>query len=200
MRANRILAAATVAAVAALAVSALAADKPAAPEPLKPIDKARFFTGRWYEIARTPMNLTKNCVAGTTDYYRTADGDLIDRDACRMGSPEGKEKVFFGPVKILNPGLNNKVEVHYKVAAVFYIPKTYWMLDHGQAYHWFIVSDPALKNVSIFTRDPRPPEAEVQRLVAEVAGFGYDPARLEFPTPFPPGEGQAPAAAQAPVP
>ena len=163
-----------------------------APQPKKPIDAAQFFTGRWYEIARTPMKLTNGCVAGTTDYYKNADGTLIDRDACRDVTPEGKEKVFAGPVVILNPGENNKVSVHYKVFGIFTVDKTYWMLDHGDDYRWFIVSDPKFDMVSLFTRDPRPAPDEVKALAARAQALGYDTSKLEYPTEFPVGEGQAP--------
>jgi apolipoprotein D and lipocalin family protein len=169
------------------------AETAAAPEPTKPIDAAQFYTGRWYEIARTPMHLTDGCVAGTTDYFTGADGKLMDRDACRDQTPEGKEKLFAGPVTILNPGQNTKVSVKYTVAGVIPVSKTYWMLDHGDDYRWFIVSDPKFKNVSLFTRSPRPAPAEVQRLTARAQALGYDTSKLEYPTQFPPGEGEAPA-------
>jgi len=161
-----------------------------APQPAKSIDQARFYSGRWYEIARTPMKLTNGCVSGTTDYYEK-DGKLIDRDACRADTPEGKEKVFAGPVEILDPGQNTKVTVHYKVAEVLSVPKTYWMLDHGDDYSWFIVSDPKFKNLSIFTRAARPSPDLVKQVAARAQGFGYDVTKLEYPTQFPASEGAA---------
>ncbi len=174
------------------ACAGMARDEAAlAPQPKKPIDVAQFFTGRWYEIARTPMRLTDGCVAGTTDYYKAADGALIDRDACREGSPEGKEKTFSGPVTILNPGENTKVSVHYKVFGVFTVSKTYWMLDHSDDYRWFIVSDPAFKTLSLFTRAARPSTDEVKSLTARAQALGYDTKKLEYPTEFPQGEGMA---------
>ena len=170
-----------------------AAGAPAAPAPRGPIDAARFYTGRWYEIARTPMKLTDGCVAGTTDYYKDDKGALIDRDACRDKTPEGKEKLFAGPVHILDPGENTKVKVDYKVFGLFTASRTYWMLDHDDAYRWFIVSDPAFKTISLFTRAARPPEAEVKALAMRAQALGYDVAKLEYPAQFPPGEGEAPA-------
>jgi apolipoprotein D and lipocalin family protein len=161
-----------------------------APQPKKPIDAAQFYTGRWYEIARTPMHLTDGCVAGTTDYYKTADGQLMDRDACRDGTPEGKEKTFAGPVTILNPE-NTKVSVRYTVFGIFPVSKTYWMLDHGDDYRWFIVSDPSFKNVSLFTRAAQPSPDEVKALTARAQALGYDTSKLEYPTEFPKGEGMA---------
>lgn len=161
--------------------------KPVAPEPAKAIDIARFYTGRWHEIGRTPMKLTDGCVAGTTDYSRRADGQLIDRDACHMTTPEGAEKMYKGPVTILDPGRNTKVSVHYTVWRFFPVWRTYWMLDHGDDYSWFIVSDPAFENISLFTRSTRPSADVIQMLVHRAQVLGYDTSKLEFPTQYPPG-------------
>jgi apolipoprotein D and lipocalin family protein len=171
-----------------LALGACAATQPVAPQPLEAIYTSRFFNGRWYEIARTPMKLTDGCVSGTTDYYTRPDGQLMDRDACRMGSPEGKEKVYAGPVKILNPGENNKVRVTYKVYGFFPVWRTYWMLDVDDDYRWFIVSDPSFENMSLFFRDPRPDAGAVSAVMRRATALGYDVDRLEMPERFPVGQ------------
>ncbi len=160
-------------------------EKPVAPEPTKTVDVSRFYTGRWYEIARTPMHLTDGCVAGTTDYLPAADGTLIQRDACRDGTPEGKEEMYQGPVTILNPGENTKTSVRYTVWGVFPVWRTYWMLDHGDDYGWFIVSDPEFKNISLFTRSPRPSQSDVESLTKRARELGYDASKLEYPEQFP---------------
>ncbi len=168
-----------------LVLAGCATTTPRAPEPAKSIDVQRFYTGRWYEIGRTPMKLTDGCVAGTTDYSRDAAGRLIQRDACRMGTPEGEEKLYWGPVTILNPDAATKVSVRYTVWGFIPVTWTYWMLDHGENYEWFITSDPAFENVSVFTRTPRPSPEVVEMLKGRTRELGYDPGRLEFPTPFP---------------
>lgn len=175
-----------VAMLAAGCASMTAARAPHAPEPAKPIDAASHFAGRWYEIGRTPMRLTDGCVAGYTDYLRDG-GGLTQRDACRDGTPAGKEKVVAGPLKILNPGLNNKVRVAYRLFGFLPVTRTYWLLDHGDG--WFIMSTPDLKLVNIYTRDPRPSAETMVKLVARTRELGYDAAKLEFPTTFPPGAG-----------
>jgi apolipoprotein D and lipocalin family protein len=159
-----------------------------APEPAKPIDMARFYTGRWYEIARTPLGLTKNCVAGTTDYVTGPDGGVVDHDACRMDTPDGKVRHFNGPLTVLNPGANNKVRVDYTLFGFVPVHVTYWMLDHGDDYSWFLVATPDFKNVSMFTRDPRPPQSEVDMLTARAKALGYDTSKWEYPAEFPPGQ------------
>jgi apolipoprotein D and lipocalin family protein len=148
---------------------------PAAPPPAKPIDAASFFTGRWYEIARTPMSLTTNCMAGTTDFFTRPDGTLVERDACHKGSPTGPEKIFAGPIHILNPGINNEFTVHYLIYGFFPLTAHYWVLDHADDGSWFIVSTPSFHNVAILDRAPNPPQPEI------------DAAKLEYPPRTPPG-------------
>ena len=163
--------------------SAFAADAPRAPEPSKQIDAASFYAGRWYEVGRTPMDLTKGCVAGTTD-YQMKNGSLYERDACRDKTPDGKEEIIGGPLKILNPGQNTKVHVTYHVVlGIIPVERDYWMVDHGDS--WSIMVTPDLKTVSLFTRDPRPSPALVERLAKEVRGMGYS-GELEYPAQFQP--------------
>jgi len=152
-----------------------------APQPLKPTDAATFFTGRWYEIARTPMSLTDNCMAGTTDFRHRPGGTLIERDECAIGSPAGRHKVFQGPIDILNPGQNNKFTVHYTLYYVVPVAVTYWVLDHDAGYTWFLVSSPSFSNVAILSRQQFPPAREVADLTAELQRLGYDTKTLEFP-------------------
>ena len=58
------------AAMAVVGVSACATSIPAdqvrAPQPARAVDRERFYSGRWLEIARLPRRLTDGCVAGAT--------------------------------------------------------------------------------------------------------------------------------------
>jgi apolipoprotein D and lipocalin family protein len=157
--------------------TAFAADAPVAPEPAKPIDAAQFYAGRWYEIGRTPMSMTDGCVAGYTDYQQK-DGGLYERDACRDKTPDGKEEVIGGPLTISNPQ-NTKVHVTYHVfLGIIPIHRDYWMLDHGEG--WFLMATPDLKMVNLYTRDPHPAQALVDRMTQEIKDKGYS-GPLEFP-------------------
>ncbi|MDE2239397.1 MAG: lipocalin family protein [Rhodospirillales bacterium] len=171
-----------------LAGCAAAPSGPQAPEPVKSVNMARLYTGRWYEIGREPTKLTDGCVAGTTTYLANAQGKLVQRDACHTGTPEGKERAFQGTVAVLNPGQNNKISVRYHVWGIFTLPYTYWILDHGKDYGWFIVATPNMHIVSILSRNPDPPQSEINRLTAKVRALGYD-GPLEYPARFPPGGG-----------
>jgi apolipoprotein D and lipocalin family protein len=177
---------------ALLAVSACAGQPvaPMGPQPVHSVDAARLFTGRWYEIARTPMRITDGCVAGTTDYLHGPGGNIIEFDACRKDTPEGAQESIQGPMTILNPPENTETLVHYHVFhGLITITRRYWIYDHGADYDWFIFGDPDFKNISVFTRNPRPDQAEVEALTARAKALGYDTSKLEYPATFPPGAG-----------
>ena len=165
-------------AVSAACATAAAAAPPIAPEPARPVDAASFFAGRWYEIGRTPMSLTDGCVAGYTDYLKKGDR-LTERDGCRDKTPDGKEKVIAGPLKILNPGLNTKVHVSYRLFGFIPIGRDYWMLEHGEG--WFIQATPDMKMINLYTREAHPSEARIAELKARTRALGYDTSLLEFP-------------------
>jgi len=171
----------TIAALAVLVLTAgiaCAADAPKAPERAKPVDAASFYAGRWYEIGRTPKSFNAGCVAGTTD-YQTKSGVLSERDACHDKTPDGKEQALDGQMKILNPGQNTKIHaIYHGLFGLVPISRDYWVLDHTD--DWAIMANPDLTDVSLYTRDPRPAPALVERMTKQIKDMGYA-GQLEFP-------------------
>lgn len=164
-----------------LAACASTPAAPRAPTPGKPVDAARFYTGVWREIGRRPMSLTDGCVAGATRYTPAANGRIAVRDTCRQGTPSGRERAIAGPADILDPGRNAQLRVHYRFLGFIPITRDYWVLDHDDAYTWFISSDPSFTDLWIYTRDPRPDPALIDALKRRAADLGYDVRQLEFP-------------------
>lgn len=152
-----------------------------APEPRKRIDVQRFYTGTWHEIARRPMTITDGCVAGATEYGPIGTGGIQVLDSCRMRSPGGELKSVGGPGTILDPGINAKLRVDYKLYGFVPVQREYWVLDRANDYSWFISADPTLRDLYIFTRDPRISPAQRNQLVARAVALGYDVSKLEFP-------------------
>lgn len=152
-----------------------------APEPRKRIDVQRFYTGTWHEIARRPMTITNGCVAGATEYGSDRTGSIQVLDSCRMGSPGGELRTVGGPGKILDPGVNAKLRVDYKLYGFVPVQRDYWVLDRADDYSWFISADPTLRDLYIFTRDPQISPSQRKPLVARAAALGYDVTMLEYP-------------------
>ena len=154
----------------------------AAPAPTKPVDPARFFQGRWYEIGRKPMSLTDGCVAGWTEYAPGDNGRVKVLDACYDKTPSGKVKTLGGPADILDPASHAKLAVHYRFAGFIPITQEYWILDHDDDYTWFIEADPTFDKLWIYTRAANPTPELLADLIKRAQGFGYDTTKLEFPT------------------
>lgn len=171
-------AAGTILGLSLMAGAAFAADAPKAPQPARPVDVASYFTGRWYEIGRTPKSFNKDCVAGYTDYQGKEDS-LSERDGCHDKTPDGKEETLDGKMKILNPGQNSKISATYHAMfGLVPISRDYWVLDHGE--DWAITGSPDLSDVSLYTRAAHPPQALVDRLTKQVRDMGYA-GELQFP-------------------
>jgi apolipoprotein D and lipocalin family protein len=166
---------------AALALSAcVTAPSPAdyrAPQPTKSVDAERLWSGRWLEIARTPMSITDGCVAGASNYSLTAPTRVAVRDTCQVDTPTGREKAVEGTGEILDPGTNAKLRVKYFWGFVTW---DYWVLDRADDYSWFIATSPTLDKAFIYTREV-PSTAERDGLVRRLGELGYDVTRLEFP-------------------
>ena len=152
-----------------------------APEPLKKVDVARFYTGVWREIGRRPMSITDGCVAGATEYSRDTEGRIVVLDTCRQGTPNGELTSIGGLSEILDPGVNAKLRVYYRLYGVIPIQRDYWVLDHADDYSWFISADPTFLDLFIYTRNPAVPPAELRHLVNRAKALGYDVSKLEFP-------------------
>jgi apolipoprotein D and lipocalin family protein len=152
-----------------------------APQPSRPVDAAQFYTGAWREIGRRPMSITDGCVAGATAYTRIDVNHVRVRDTCQQGAPTGPEKAIGGPATILDPGINTKLRVSYRIFGFIPVQRDYWMLDHDDAYTWFIMCDPAFENLWIYTRQNHPSPGLRQALITKAQALGYDTSRLEFP-------------------
>jgi apolipoprotein D and lipocalin family protein len=151
----------------------------AAPEPTKPVDPARFFTGRWYEIGRNPRSVTNGCVAGWTEYSEAKDGKVKVLDACYKS---GKLNTIGANGVILDAKSYAKLMEHYHIGILPIENDEYWVIDHDADYTWFIEADPTFAKLWIYTRAANPAPELVQDLIGKAKAFGYDTSRLEFPT------------------
>ncbi|HZC15953.1 MAG TPA: lipocalin family protein [Caulobacteraceae bacterium] len=155
--------------------AATAAPGPA-PEPTKTVDP-RLFTGRWYEIARLPNMLQKDCQAPTADWSTGQDGGYSLVQTCRVGSPSGPAKSWHAAGRIIDAIRNAKVRVGFFGG---FIHQDYWIVDRGDDNSWCIMSTPTSKYLWIMSRSAVMPDEEKAALVARAHSLGYDTTRLIY--------------------
>lgn len=151
-----------------IAGTSQAADPPTA-GPL-PIDG--FYSGVWYEQARTPTSLTRGCEHATTTYGRTDEGQIAVADACRQGGREGRERALSGVGVIQDPGRNAELAVRYRFGP-FRPSRTYRVIAHAPDGQWFVSAEPGFEKIYMFSRPTALPVPEIEAQIAVVRAMGY---------------------------
>jgi apolipoprotein D and lipocalin family protein len=177
MQRTRLIVLAAVAAIALAAPSIAPAAQPGpAPEPSKPVDPHRYI-GRWYEIARLPNMLQKDCVEPTSEWTPQGGRDFAVVQACRIGSPTGNMKVWRASGHIIDGSQNAKIRVGFFGGLIH---QDYWIIDRADDYSWCLMSTPSSKYLWIMARRPSLPPSLRAALVARARSLGYDTSRLVF--------------------
>jgi apolipoprotein D and lipocalin family protein len=162
--------------VAALA-AAPALARTAAPEPAKPVPPS-FFSGEWYEIARTPNAMQRNCEAAVTRFLTRAQGAYSVVQTCRRGSPAGPEQRFSSKGAIVPGTANAKFTMTFLGGLK---TQEYWILDRADDSRWVIMGTPGGNFVWLMSRSPNMDGSERQGVLNRIRQLGYDTARLVFP-------------------
>ncbi len=145
-----------------------------APDPRKSVEIDRYL-GRWYEIARTPNKLQKDCIDATADYVQQ-NGRILVVQTCQDPDQQESAKVFRARAQILDPETNAKL----KLTFMGFWSQEYWVIDRAQDYSWAIVGDPSGNYLWVLSRDPGLSGAELEAILARAEALGYDLARLEY--------------------
>jgi apolipoprotein D and lipocalin family protein len=160
-------------ALALLAGSALAE----APQPAKPVPQT-FFSGKWFEIARTPNVMQKDCEGANSQFTATDKGRYAVVQTCRKGSPTGPAKRYNSKGDIV-PGTNN---AKFRMSFLGGLRKQeYWILDRSEEMGWAIMATPGGNYVWLLSRQPVMEGSARQSALTRIKALGYDTARLVFP-------------------
>jgi apolipoprotein D and lipocalin family protein len=154
-----------------LAVPAFAA----APAPAKAVS-ASLYSGRWYEIARTPNTLQKDCEGATSDFEDFTGAAFEVIDTCHAGSPTGPARVLRAKAKMLPGSENTRFRMGFFGGLVH---QDYWILDHADDGAWAIMATPGGNYVWLLARRPALPPSVMAAAMARIRQLGY--ARLVFP-------------------
>ena len=158
--------------LALAAVPAIAA----APQPAHPI-AISFYSGTWYEVARTPNGNQKDCQAPTSQFAPAGAGKYLMTQTCRRGSPSGTAKVWKAEGAIV-PGSGN---AKFKAKFFGLVSQEYWILDTGGDNSWAIMATPGGNYVWLMSRKAIMAPAAKAAAIARIKALGYNTAKLEHP-------------------
>jgi len=147
-----------------------------APQPTRAVSAA-FYSGRWYEIARTPNSNQRDCQAPTSEFAGGSGGRYQIVQTCHRGSANGAPKVFKSTAALV-PGTQN---AKFTVTFFGLAKQEYWVLDCSGDGAWAIMATPGGNYVWLLSRKPvMSPAAEAQAL-NRISALGYDARKLELP-------------------
>lgn len=161
---------------AALVTAPAAVVAKSAPQPTRAISAA-FYSGRWYEIARTPNINQRDCQAPTSEFVGGEDGRFQIVQTCHRGSPTGAAKVFKS-VAALVPGARN---AKFTVTFFGLAKQEYWVLDCSGDGTWAIMATPGGNYVWLLSRRPVMSAAAEAQALGRIKALGYDVRKLELP-------------------
>jgi apolipoprotein D and lipocalin family protein len=179
---RRTLAAATISWIAALPAAAAVNN---APPPARPVTPD-IYSGRWYEIARTPNNTQKDCQGPTTDFLGWSDGAFQVVETCHRGGPSGPVKAIRIRAKVLRPPDYTRFRMSFLGGMVH---QEYWILDHADDNGWALMGTPGGNYVWLLSRRPSLPPRTLNAAMARLTALGYQTSRLVYPSqsaPAPP--------------
>jgi apolipoprotein D and lipocalin family protein len=148
-----------------------------APQPTKPVSPA-FFSGRWYEIARSANANQKDCQAPTYDFLAKGSSATDFVLTCHKGSPTGKAERLKVKLKLPTDPARNKFKVTIMGGV---ITQEYWVLDRADDQSWSILATSGGSYVWLLARSPDMPAAERTRALSRIDALGYDASRLVLP-------------------
>jgi apolipoprotein D and lipocalin family protein len=177
---NAALALAMVAAGALAPVALLATPMPPPAKPLNPTKPipTNLYNGRWYEIARTPNMMQKDCQGSTSDFSGWASGVFSVVQTCHKGSPGGPKETHSAKGHIVPASANAKMKLGFLGGL---ITQEYWILDRSDDDAWAIMATPTGSYVWLLSRRPTLPGAERARALSRLQSLGFDLSRLAFP-------------------
>jgi apolipoprotein D and lipocalin family protein len=147
---------------------------PRDPLPTVPNVNLPRFMGDWYVIAHIPTPIETRAYNAIERYDLNPDGTIATTFTFRKGGFDGEAKKYT-PIGFVRDTVNNStwgMQFVWPVKAEFLISH----LDEG--YTETIIARNARDYVWIMARTPTIPDADYERLVAKLAGWGYDTGKL----------------------
>lgn len=163
-------------ALVALAACALAA--PAAAQS-SAVDMAQF-DGRWFEIARSPNDVQKDCRRAQIDFNPQAQANRYGLVVTCTRRADGGVETLRANARVTDPGTNRRFR--FTLTGLLGVGglagQNYRVQEHAPDYSWAILSLPDKSDWWIWNRSQSPSEAERTRVIARARALGLDTSNV----------------------
>lgn len=132
------------------------------------------FMGRWYVIANIPTFIEKDIFNAVETYSLNSDGTIATTFTFRKGGFDGKLKEYQPKGFVLD----KKSGALWGMQFIWPVKADYRIVSLNEDYTQTIIGRQARDYVWIMARTPTIPDADYDRLVAEVEALGYDLTKM----------------------
>jgi apolipoprotein D and lipocalin family protein len=144
--------------------------------PLRTVERVDIerFMGTWYVIAAIPTFIETDAFNAVESYRLDADGTVDTTFTFRKGA-------FDGPIKIYNPRgfiVDTNSNATWGMQFIWPIKAEYLITHLSDDYGQTVIGRNKRDYVWIMARTPQIPEADYERIVAQLAAQGYDVTKL----------------------
>jgi len=144
--------------------------------PLRTVERVdlKRFMGTWYVIAAIPTFIETDAFNSVESYRLDADGTVDTTFTFRKGA-------FDGPLKTYNPRgfiVDTASNATWGMQFIWPIKAEYLITHLSDDYGQTVIGRNKRDYVWIMARSPQIPEADYERIVAELAAQGYDVTKL----------------------
>ncbi|MES2860451.1 MAG: lipocalin family protein [Pseudomonadota bacterium] len=136
------------------------------------------FDGRWFEIARNPNNMQRDCSRAQIDFNPAARADRYSIVVTCTRRPSGNVETLRANATVTDTTTNAKFRFSLAGLLSFggLASQQYWVWDHAPDYSWAIMGLPNKSNWWIWHRSQSPSAAVRASTLARARALGFNTA------------------------
>lgn len=136
------------------------------------------FDGRWFEIARNPNDVQKDCRRAQIDFNGTSRPDRFGIVVTCTRRADGVVETLRASARVTDTTTNAKFRFSLTGLLSFggLAGQNYWVWDHAPDYSWAIMGLPNKTSWWIWNRSQSPSEATRTQLLARARTLGFNTA------------------------
>ncbi|MBU1541113.1 MAG: lipocalin family protein [Alphaproteobacteria bacterium] len=134
------------------------------------------FDGRWFEIARSPNDVQKDCRRAQIDFNPQDRPNRYSVIVTCTRRADGEVETLRANARVTDPGTNARFR--FSLTGLLGVGglagQNYWIWDHAPDYSWAIMALPNKSDWWVWHRNQSPSESERTRLIARARGLGLN--------------------------